>query len=384
MDHPQCEKYRADIKGTANLLRKHRDLVARLRVHMNCGPFSRLFGCEWPCLEEFVFIDTCSLPRSWHEGDHLPDYEPPGLRVLSIGRSQNWPINTAAHITTLELRGPMDLKFETLSGFFRRNLTLQTLELIDLDVLDLFDRHLEEPVELPHLNRLSVVNTACGRLPTVLRLPSLRHLHVLSSGPQDTWSDSPWPKFCGGLRITNLGAKYDPSRREGITVVGFRGLGARSSHFAVFNAPIALGTALLGSLRNSSLTSVTSLSLIRDMPEGGTPPPLITAVCDLLDCLPQVKYMRLRPGELVVEVLRRLSSDPELCRELRGLEVVVTEKTCETVGKFVFRMLKARVCVDGRRKISIFKGQSDGKVGTRVAWRKFWEKVGLEGGIVDE
>jgi hypothetical protein len=358
-----------NIHMVANLIRERRNQVTHLGVHMECGLFYRLFGCDWPGLKELNFHDSCFWSSSFHD---CREADPahgglPKLKVLVVGGSPNWPMKVATHLTVFKLEGTVNLKLETLAKFLRMNTSLKTLELKNLSVRGSPGWQREEPIELPHLDELSVRDATCGYALALLRLPSLKQLRVSSSGEQDPWKHSPWAEFCSQLFITSLEATYRSSWDDGVTVIGSSdGIDAQSLRFTEFNSPEVIGTSLFGSLSNASLSSVTSLSLIKNMPEGHMSPSLVAAMCDLLNHLPRVERMRLRPSKLVVEFTRRLSGDSKLCPMLRELAMRVTEKACKTVLKLVAGM-KART--EARRKITVILLQG-GEAETRVMWNK--------------
>ena len=117
-------------------------------------------------------------------------------------------------------------------------------------------------------------------------------------------------------------------------MAGSSGLDTQPLHFTEFS-PATQGTALFGSLSNASLSSVTSVSLVRSMPEGGVSSSLTAAICSLLEGLPRVERMHLCPSGLALEVLRRLNESLELCPELRKLRVAVTAKTHRMITELV-------------------------------------------------
>ena len=328
-----------NVQAAADLIRERRDQVTRLHVRMECRSFQQLLGCEWPRLKAFVLVDDCSLGSSSHGGGYVGGL--PRLKVLSIDGGSNWPMKLATHITTFKLQGPIKLELVTLAEFFRGNALLESLELTNLNVRVPSRYQEEEAIELPHLKRLLIRDATCGCVLALLNLPSLHHLRVSSRTRRNPWSDPHWSGFYSRLSITRLDAQYHASLRERITVVGSNGSDTRSFRLTEFS-PNILGTALLKSLSGTSLSSVTSVSLIKDMPDGSVSSALITAICDLLEHLPRVECMRLSPTRLAIGVLGKLRGSPELCPELRELEVTVTDEACEEVVKLVGEMLKVR------------------------------------------
>ena len=307
-------------------------------------------------MKEFVLIDSCPYGPGFHEDRYtrFANVGLPKLRALFIEGSPNWPINVATHLTVFKLKGTMSLELGTLAEFLRRNTSLSSLELTGLTLWKSSGWHREALIELPHLYKLSIRDATCGCALALLRLPSLKRLRVSSSGGQDPWRYTPWANLCSRLLVTSLEAHHRSSERDGITVVGWsNGQDTHSLRFTEFNSPTVLGAALFGSLSNTSLSSVTSLSLIKHMPEGCMSSSLIAAICDLLRYLPQVERMRLRPSQLVVKVIRRLSGDQKLCPELRELAIRITAEASKPVLRLLTEM-KARADGDsGRRMITV-------------------------------
>ena len=334
-----------NIRRAADLIRERWDQVTFLQVGMNCGHFHRLFGRDWPGLEKLNFFDMCSGCR----GVGLAHVAK--LKVFVIEGGPSWPISVATHLTAIELKAIEKLELKTLTEFFRMNTSLETLELTNLLVLEPSGWQMEEPVELPHLNKLTVCDATCGRTLSLLRLPSLKQLRVSSSRGQHYLKHSPWADICPRLPITSLEAHFNPCWKGGTayTVVG------RSNRMddwsLCFKSKIP-GTPLLQSLSNASLSSVTSISFVENAPERHLWPSLIDAICQLLKHLPQVERMRLGPSQLVINVVKRLSGDSTLCPKLRELTMRVGGEACMTVLKLVAGM-KLNHRAQGRRNINI-------------------------------
>jgi len=279
-----------------------------------------------------------------------------------------------------KLTGPIRLELPTLIEFFRRNASLESLELTNLDVQIQSDCYREEPIELPHLTQLSVRNATCGCMLSLLNLPSLNRLWVYSLGGRNPWSDYDWPKLCSRLSITNLEVQYGASIHERITVAGSRGLDTQALRFTVFS-PATQGVTLFRSFSSASLSSVTSVSLIGNIPEGSLSSSLTAAICGLLEQLPRVERIRLCLSGLAVEVTRRLSENSELCPELRELEVTVTGETCaRTIVELLAKVAMARAGDgdDGKtRRVECLHpvgSQRSGEVRTRAVWGRSWNR----------
>jgi len=188
----------------------------------------------------------------------------PRLKILSIEKRFDRPTN-------VKLKGPVGIELATLAEFFRRNASLESLELADLDVREPLSNRREEPIELPHLARLSVHKATRGCVLSLLNLPSLKCLWVFSFKDQNPWSDYDWSRLCSQLPITNLEVRYVSSLHERITVPGSSGLDTQSLRLTEFSHTIK-GATLFKSLSNALFPSITSVYLIKDMPEDDVSP----------------------------------------------------------------------------------------------------------------
>ena len=371
---------RENIQGAVNLILQRRDQVKRLEVHIDCQTLREQFCCKWSELKELVWVDTCPHRSSVHGvSSKSPALgQLPMLKILSIEGCFDWAINIATRLTIFKLKGPIHLELPTLIEFFRRNVSLESLELTNLDVQRPSDCYRGEPIELPHLTKLSVRNATCGCMLSLLNLPSLNQLWVYSLGGRNPWSDYDWSKLCGRLSITNLEVQYGASTHERITVAGSRGLDTQALRFTVFS-PATRGVTLFRSFSYALLSSVTSISLIGNTPEGSVSSSLTAAICGLLEQLPRVERMRLYPSGLAVEVTRRLSESSELCPELRELEATVTgEARARTIVELLAKVAKARAG-DGddrkTRKVECLRpagSQRSGEVRMRAVWGRLW------------
>jgi hypothetical protein len=311
----------------------------------------------------------------------------PRLKNLSIERGFEWPMNVAVQLTMFKLKGPIDLKLSTLADFLRRNTSLESLELDDLDVSRASRSEREEPIVLPHLTRLSVCHATCRHILRLLDLPSLKRFRVLSLEGRNPWLGHDWSEFCSRLLITTLKAQYLALPMGRITVVGHNGLDTRSLRFTEFS-PATQGADVFKALANISLSSVNSLSLVEDMPEGDVLS-TTTAICALLEHLPRVVLMRLCPSDLALEVVRRLCDDLELCPELKELEVMVMGRTCRMVAELLAEMVKARAGGGAERKMRRVEcllptgSQRSEEVRARSVWSRLW-KSELEKYLSDE
>lgn len=333
-------RVRKNIEEVAKLIRKNRDQVTRLCVHLNCQAFREWIGCEWPNLKEFTWTDTC------HEWTARGSGSRGGLlriRDLYVKGGFCWSLKTFKHLTTLKLTGLVDVKLEDFTEILQRNTLLKDLELAYVNVRGSPNLNREGLIKLPHLKKLKIRDDdkTCGNAFVLLNLPSLESLSVRSLAGQSFSPHSPWSRFCRPLVITSLESEYRrvPSSRE-ITVVGSNKLGTRCLHFKEHSLDMDVPT-FFRSLSNPWLSSVTRFFFIRGMPDGVMAPGQISAICDLLTHLSRVEYMRLRPSQLAVEVVQRLRGDPKLCPRLGELQMTVSGTLQATVS-VVEEMLKDR------------------------------------------
>ena len=386
---PRYLKLQTNVQEAARLVLERRDQIERLEVRMNCRAFMQQLGYEWPNLVDFVWIDPClagSCPHAPAYGGSV-NVKLPRLKNLHIEGGIQWPMNVAAQLTTFKLKGPIELEASALTNFFRRNTSLQSLDLNNLNVLESSRNRRGQPIELLYLTKLSVHNATSGHILSLLTLPSLKQLWVTSLKGRSVWSGYDWSELCPRLLLTTIKVEYHAYPSKRIVVEGGSGLDTQSLRFAEFS-PVTQGAAMFRSLANIPLASVISIALIDNMPEGNTSLPT-AEICAQLEHLPRVRTMRLCPSDLALEVVWRLRDDLELCPELRELEVTVTGQTCRTVAEVMVEMVKARGVDGGGRmmKVGYFlpKGsQRREVVRVRRVWSRLWEKVELEKYLSDE
>ena len=346
-----------NVWEAAKLIRDRRNQVTRLEVRLECGFFQRFLGFEWPALEELVWNDTCLLHSSLHGGSY--DKGLPKLRYLTIKGGFDWTMKVAKNLTTLKLQGPLVLELAVFAELLRMNTSLESLNLSHLNAQESPGHRREEPINLPHLDTLSVFNATCGCALTLLTLPSLKTLVVSSSNlGRSFWSDSPWSDFVNRLSITSLEAWCSPPSNENIRVVGSNGPDTLPLYLKDSSSKTTI-VALFRSLSNPSLSSVTSFSFINNMPEGVMSPEQISVTCDLLKHLSRVECMRLCPSGLVVEALRRLRDDSGLCPELRKLDIMVSAEALWRVMNLVDEVLEAW-SGEGDEVLKARSGKGDG------------------------
>lgn len=385
-----------NIRKAANLIRERRNQVTRLEVHLGCWSFQKYLGFEWPNLLKFKWTDTC-----FEDLPHQDSYDGglPRLRELSLKGGFNWPMTVVEHLTTFKLQGPADLELLVFAEFFRRNTSLESLNLIDVHVRVPPGYRQEKFIKLPHLKELSikVCSAMRGRPLSLLDLPSLERLSVFSKGGQNLLSELPSSKFCSGLSFTsleesiwsefsfsefcsrlsftNLEAEYLPSSYGSITVVGSDESGVQPLRFTEFSYE-NMGSAFFRSLSNHSLSSVTSFSFITGMPQGVMTEEQVLAICNLLKHLSGVESMHLCPTLLTIRVLRRLRGDSKLCPGLKELGATATIETCEMVLNLGCEVLRSRGGCDDRWGVRLAeRPYPEGPHGTELEGKILWEKA---------
>lgn len=372
---PRRRPLRDNIRGAMKLVREYRNQVKGLKVVSRCSTFRQLLGFEWPKLENFYWEDRC-LDMTSH-GRNI-DGELPRLRYLSLKTGFKWPLTVAKNLTTLKLEGPMDLQLACFTDLLQRNTSLVSLEIIDVHVLGSPGPHQGKPIDLPHLTELSVCDASktCGSALALLCLPSLKCLMGFYKTRESFWQESPWSRFCSRLSFTNLEARYHSSSRGSVEVIGSDRSHAQSLYLQEFlHGRVRVSATLFKSLYNRSLSSVTSFSFIKNMPEKSMSSEQVSAIGDLLKYLWRAERMHLCPTRLVFEVLHRLKSDPGLCPGLRELEVVVTDTAVEKIMGLGGRALKARAAAGELEMtetecLSPTSSQYGIELRTKVVWKK--------------
>lgn len=164
-----------NIQEGAWLIRNRRDQVKRLEVHVDCRTFPHQFGFGWPSLREFVWVDTCDMGSRLHRAVCVDpaDAGLPRMKRLTVERGIGWPMDVAAQLTTFKLQGPIDLESAALADFFRRNTSLEVLELDNLTISSPPSGRPEEPIELPRLSKLLIQDSTRQHILPLLNLPSL-------------------------------------------------------------------------------------------------------------------------------------------------------------------------------------------------------------------
>jgi hypothetical protein len=121
------------------------------------------------------------------------------------------------------------------------------------------------------------------------------------------------------------------------------------------------------------------------MPEQDLPL-LADRACGLLEHLPRVERLCLRPSCLALEAALRLRDTPWLCPELRELEVAVTAMRWKHIFGPVSRIVKAHGGT-GRRMRRIeysLNGSERERETVRVEWDRLWRDMELDRYIGDE
>jgi len=138
------------------------------------------------------------------------------------------------------------------------------------------------------------------------------------------------------LCITILKIEYRPRHRhDKIFITGTDKKGTRSFNLTEH---ATRGTLMIQALCNTSLTSVTSLSIGKGVPDLGVQLPS-TSICALFSGLPHLRRLDLYPSQFSLAAMKHLRSHPLIFPVLRILSLTVVRDTCEEV----FRLLSGLV-----------------------------------------
>ena len=316
----------AHFKRVAPIIRARRSQVHSISVIIGgCRAFRRELGLDWPNLEELVWIDTCPEESRMHEQNPpIPDDHPaPKLRHLSAKQGLAWEMKTISALTTLKLEGPLNID---IFKFLRATPRLESLNLIRLRVDP-------SPVQvtstdLPRLTRLTMTSVEYGQLFALVAFPSLDYLSVDPVEDQEP-VEIMWGKLCVPPAIATVKIEHLAHRHKKVSITGSDEKKIQSLN--LMESATETRTALMiRALCNTSLTSVTSLSVGRGVPELGVQLPS-APVCSLISILPHLRRLDIFPTKLVVEVTDHLRSSPLVCPELRILSLTVVHETCEEV-----------------------------------------------------
>ncbi|KAF9644640.1 hypothetical protein BDM02DRAFT_890426 [Thelephora ganbajun] len=320
--------YLAHFKQIAPIIRVRRSQVESISATIGgCRAFQREFGLDWPNLEEFVWIDECPTGSRMHErSPPIPDKDHPApkLRYLSAKQGLPWEMAPTTSLTTLKLEGPVNTDIFKL---LQATPHLESLELIKLHVQASPTN--ATSIELPRLTRLTMRNVEYGQLFARVTFPSLRNLTV---DPVE-YREPPMEIVWGGLHVppgtTTLKIEYLHHRNDKISITGSDGTKARSFSLTE-HATLIRSTLMILALRQTSLVSVTSLSIGRGAPELGAQLPS-TSICALVSWLPHLRRLDIYPSQLTLAVMKHLRRHPLVCPELRILSLTVVRETCEDV-----------------------------------------------------
>jgi len=173
-------------------------------------------------------------------------------------------------------------------------------------------------------------NVEYGQLFVGVTIPALRNLII---DPVECWelsTEITWGKLHVPLGITMLKIEYQPRHRhDKIYVTGTDRKGTRSFSLTE-HAALMRSTLMIQALCNTSLTSVTSLSIGRGVPELGVQLPS-TSICALFSGLPHLRRLDLHPSQLSLAAMKYLRSHPLVFPVLRILSLTVVRDTCEVV-----------------------------------------------------
>lgn len=321
----------ANFKQVAPIIRARRSQVQSISVFIGgCRAFRRDFGLDWPNLEELVWVDACPTGSRMHERDPPTpdeDYQTPKLRSLVAKQGLAWEMTSATTLTALKLEGPMNID---VFKFLQVTPQLESLELTKL--------HLHPSptntasIDMPRLTKLVMSNVEYGQLFVRVTFPSLRNLTIDPVEHREPSMEITWDKLHIPLGITMLKIEYRPRHRhDKIFITGTDRKGTRSFSLTEH---ATRGTLMIQALYNTSLTSVTSFSVGKGVPDLGVQLPS-TSICALFSGLPHLRRLDLYPSQFSLVAMKHLRSHPLIFPVLRILSLTVVRDTCEEV----FRLL---------------------------------------------
>jgi len=319
----------ARFKQVAPTIRAQRSQVQSISAIIGgCRTFRRDFGLDWPNLEELVWVDACPTGSRLHDRDPpVPDedYRTPKLRYLAAKQGLSWEMTSVTSLTVLKLEGPMDID---VLKFLQATPQLESLELIKLHVhpspTDITS------IDIPHLTKLVMRNVEYGQLFVRVTFPALRNLIIDPVEYREPSVEIAWGKLHVPPCITTLKMEYHSRHRhDRISITGTDKKRTRSFSLTEHAAPMR-SAPMLRALSNTSLTSVTSFSIGRAVPELGVQLPS-TSICALFSGLPHLRRLDLYPSQLSLAAMKHLRSHPLIFPVLRILSLTVVRDTCEEV-----------------------------------------------------
>lgn len=375
-----------NLRGTLTDICLRRDQVRRLVVRIACcQAFHQYFDFDLPNLEELVWEDLCMQHAITHNSTPPdPEYNRlPRLRHLSVKKTLYWPLEFTSGLTTFKLEGNMTIGLEKLVGFLQRNLTLETLELINLNVPYQFLP--QRSVELDYLTKLSIRNVEHGHIFPYITLPGLKSLEV---GPFEQpplrWVGSIWfsLQVPPGITVLTI-TRHSCGDRGTISAIGLD----KTSERLLTLAEYAIGTRitpLLDALAHASLASVTTLCFDE---EGGNSEDQtsLTPILALLRSFPLLKRIDLGGDRLSSKVITCLNERWRLCPELKGLRVKVTEQSCRSVFESVQKLVLSRAHAEQwLNEVECIVSETDGGAeATRGLWGSLFESSNLASSLRD-
>jgi len=318
----------AHFKQVAPIVRARRSQVQSISaIIASRRVFQREFGLEWPSLEELVWVDaspTGSILHDW--GPPVPDEDckTPKLKYFTAKRGLAWEMTSITSLTEVKLEGPMDIDILKL---LRATPQLGSLELIKLHVRP---SPTGPTVDMPRLTRLVMNNVEYGRLFVHVTFPSLRILTINPIEHRESPIEIAWDKLLVPPGITALKIEYRPHHRHNLFSITGKDKKRTRSLSMTENATLMRSALMIQALHNTSLTSVTSLSIGRGAPKLGVQLPS-TQICALFSGLPHLRRLDLYPSQFSLVAMKYLRSHPLLYPVLRFLSLTVVRDTCEEI-----------------------------------------------------
>ena len=328
----------ANFKQIVPVIKAKRSQVRSISVVTGgCRVLRRDLGQDWPNLEELVWVDACPIGSRTHEQDFPAPGEnrrPSKLRYLSAKQGLGWGITSITPLTTLKLEGPMNIDIFKLLQVTPH---LESLELTKFNVQP--PPRNAASFDLPRLTKLEMDNVEYGSLFARVIFPSLRSLSVNTVEHEEP-VEIVWCKLQVPPAITAVKIEYLSHRYHKISITGSNEAKTHSlnltEHFG-----LTRGIPMIMALSDTSLTSVTSLSIGKGVPEGGVQLPP-TPLCILISGLPHLSRLDLFPSHFTVEALEYLCQHQLECPELKILSLTVARRTCEAVFELLWQLVTER------------------------------------------
>ena len=333
------EESTSPITREARMIRAQQEQVRSISATVgDCRAFHRLFGSDWPNLEELIWIDVCPSWLRIHE--EVPTapwgvHQTPKLRYLSAQQGIAWWLASTTSLTALKLEGPMDTD---LLGFLRANPRLKSLELVDLDLQPSLAN--TTSFDLPDVTRVVMYDVEYAHLFLCVTFPSLRHLVVdplrCLGLRKIAWGQLQFPPTLTALEIQYLTHPF----QDRISITGSDE--ANDSSLSLTESAGSLSsTPMIQALSNALLSRVTSLSIGGGAVGFWSLLPS-TLICTLVSGLPHLWYLSVLSHHLTLTIVDHLCNHLLDCPELRILSLTLVRSTCSMSSRSLSGFLSDR------------------------------------------